>query len=219
MSKNTVKPGLTRKRGKRVVENPQYAAFVGRILRAYARRVAAGDIEALRSMVALRSDVDTAVRTAVDGLRSVGYSWSEVGFRLGISKQAAQMRYGDPAERGAIDRRLTDAGMAVSVALLARVFADHHPGVPAATACPGCGFVYPPQVHDCPTMRVVRPVLYRRRAEDPRAIARLTVHQHDDLHGRKTYRKSRTPARDPLPTVDSPQLAIDLTAPTSGGGD
>ena len=212
MSKNTVKPGLTRKRGKRVVENPQYAAFVARILRAYARRVAAGDIEALRSMVALRSDVDTAVRTAVEGLRSVGYSWSEVGFRLGVSKQAAQMRYGDPAERGAIDRRLTDAGMAVSVALLARVFADHHPGIPAATACPGCRFVYPPQVGDCPTMRVVRPVLYRRRAEDPKAIARLTPEQHDDLHNRKAFRKSRATAGDYTSTVDSPQLLLDLTA-------
>ena len=219
MSKNTVKPGWTRKRAKRTVENPQYAAFIRRIVAAYARRVAAGDVEALRHMVALRTDVDTAVRAAVEGLRSIGYSWSEIGFRLGVSKQAAQMRYGDPAERGAIDRRLTDAGMAVSVALLARVFADHHPGVPAAAACPGCRFIYPPQVSDCPTMRVVRPVLHRRRAEDPRAIARLTADQHDDLHGRKTYRKSRTPARDPLPAVDSPQLLIDLTALASGGGD
>ena len=48
MSKNTVKPGLTRKRAKRVVENDQFDAFVRRILAAYARRVATGDIEALR---------------------------------------------------------------------------------------------------------------------------------------------------------------------------
>jgi len=212
MSKNTVKPRLSRKRGKRVVENPQYVAFIRRILAAYARRVAAGDIEALRSMVTLRSDVDTTVRTAVDGLRRVGYSWSEIGFRLGISKQAARMRYGDPAERGAIDRRLTDAGMAVSVALLVRVFADHHPGVPAATACPGCGFVYPPQVGDCPTNAVVRTVLYRRRAEDPRAIAQLSSDQFDDLHGRKGYRTTRATGATPPPAVDSPQLMIDLTA-------
>ena len=55
MSKNTVKPGLTPnraskrgKRAKRQVENDQFDAFVRRILAAYARRVATGDIEALR---------------------------------------------------------------------------------------------------------------------------------------------------------------------------
>ena len=45
--KNTVNDRLTPKRPRPVVENDAYAAFARRILRAYARRIASGDIEAL----------------------------------------------------------------------------------------------------------------------------------------------------------------------------
>jgi hypothetical protein len=31
---------------------------------------------------------------AVSGLRAHGYSWAEIGLRLGISRQAAQQRWG-----------------------------------------------------------------------------------------------------------------------------
>jgi hypothetical protein len=41
-----------RPRRRDVVENDEYAAFVRRIVRAYARRVATGDVEALTDMVA-----------------------------------------------------------------------------------------------------------------------------------------------------------------------
>ena len=44
---NTVNRSLTPKRARRLVENDDYAAFARRILRAYARRVADGDIDAL----------------------------------------------------------------------------------------------------------------------------------------------------------------------------
>ena len=40
MSKNTVKPALTRKRDKRVVENYEYDKFTRRILAAYAHAYA-----------------------------------------------------------------------------------------------------------------------------------------------------------------------------------
>jgi signal transduction histidine kinase len=46
-------------------------AFVRRIVRAYARRVAAGDVEALRSLAMLSSEVDAVTRLAVAGLRQV----------------------------------------------------------------------------------------------------------------------------------------------------
>src|SRR5919202_4241598 len=143
MSKNTVKPALplkSRKRARRQVENPEFDAFVRRILRAYARRVAAGDVEALRSLALLSSEVDAVTRLAVAGLRQApySYSWSEIADRLGTSKQAAQMRYGTRTDRGALDHRLLDAGISVSVAVLVAVFADHHPGDPAASVCPGC---------------------------------------------------------------------------------
>src|SRR3954470_10217134 len=115
MSKNTVKPALTpkpRKRAKRAVENAKFDAFVRRILWAYAGRVAAGDVEALTSLSQLSSEVDAVTRLAVAGLRKApySYSWSEIADRLGISKQAAQQRYGERTDRGALDRRLLEAG-------------------------------------------------------------------------------------------------------------
>src|SRR3954454_180899 len=117
MGKNTVKPALTRKprakRAKREVENAAFDAFVRRILRANGRRVAAGDVEALASLSQLSSEVDAVTRLAVAGLRKApySYSWSEIADRLGITKQAAQQRYGDPADRHTLDPRLLQAGL------------------------------------------------------------------------------------------------------------
>jgi hypothetical protein len=78
-----------------VVENDEYAAFARRILRAYARRIAQGDIEALVLMANLGADVEHATRQAVIGLRESGYSWADIGLRLGVTRQAAQQRWGD----------------------------------------------------------------------------------------------------------------------------
>jgi hypothetical protein len=77
------------------VENFDYAAFVRRIVAAYGRRVGTGDVEALPTMVALSKELDTAITTAVLGLRKVGYSWAEIAARLGITRQAAHQRWGD----------------------------------------------------------------------------------------------------------------------------
>ena len=92
--KNTVKNTLTPIRGRRLVENDEYAAFARRVLRAYARRVATGDVEALTLMLGLSADIDDAIAQAVTGLRGFGYSWAEIGSRLGITRQAAQQRWG-----------------------------------------------------------------------------------------------------------------------------
>jgi hypothetical protein len=83
-----------RPRRRDVVENDEYAAFVRRIIRAYARRVADGDVEALADMAALSCVLDDAIADAVHGLRRYGYSWTEIGQRLGITRQAAQQRWG-----------------------------------------------------------------------------------------------------------------------------
>jgi hypothetical protein len=91
---NTVKTSLTSDRARRPVENDDYAAFARRILRAYARRVAAGDVEALTLMLDLSAEIDAAIGQAVTGLRAFGYSWAEIGARLGITRQAAQQRWG-----------------------------------------------------------------------------------------------------------------------------
>ena len=91
---DTVKNPLTPKRAGRVRENDEYAAFARRVLRAYARRIADGDVEALTLMTDLADEIDTAISQAVTGLRGFGYSWAEIGSRLGITRQAAWQRWG-----------------------------------------------------------------------------------------------------------------------------
>jgi len=93
-SKNSVKRALTPKRSRPVVENDAYAAFAHRIMTAYARRIATGDVDALPLLTGLSADIDTAIQAAVTGLRQRGYSWAEIGARLGITRQAAQQRWG-----------------------------------------------------------------------------------------------------------------------------
>ena len=89
---------LTPKRRYRVVENDEYAAFLGRVIRAYSRRVASGDIEAIPTMVAIAGDLDEAIRQAICGLREFGYSWADIAMRLGITRQGAQQRWGTTAD-------------------------------------------------------------------------------------------------------------------------
>jgi hypothetical protein len=200
--------GNGRERAKRTTENRDFDAFVRRILRAYARRVAAGDVEALSSLSQLSSEVDVVTRLAVAGLRKApySYSWSEIADRLGVTKQAAQMRYGDRTDRGALDRRLLDAGLDVSVATLVQVFADHHPGIPAASVCPGCGYRYPDGVLNCPTNATVRPLLLRRRGEDRETVARLTPEQFEDLLSSNASKVTRAARRArPEPTTPAYQ--------------
>jgi hypothetical protein len=94
----TVKTVLTPSRAVRprrtVVENDEYAAFTRRIVTALGRRIATGDVEALRDLLALVQEIDQAAHIAVTGLREVGYSWAEIAARIGTTRQAAQQRWG-----------------------------------------------------------------------------------------------------------------------------
>ena len=95
---NSVNRALTRNRRTRArVENDDYAAFARRIVAAHGRRIAAGDVECLRDLIALAEEVDRATDVAVAGLRRAGYSWAEIASRLGITRQAAQQRWGSTA--------------------------------------------------------------------------------------------------------------------------
>ncbi|NUW30740.1 hypothetical protein HTZ77_04790 [Nonomuraea sp. SMC257] len=85
---------LTSNSPRRVVENDQYAAFLQRAIRAYGRRIAAGDVEALADAVDLIDELDAAIAHAVNGLRAQGYSWTDIARPLTISRQAAQQRWG-----------------------------------------------------------------------------------------------------------------------------
>jgi hypothetical protein len=91
---------LTPKRRRPVTENPEYAAFARRILRAYSRRIATGDVESLAHMIGLADDINDAIAKAVTGLRDAGYSWAEIGSRLGVTRQAAQQRWGRTSTTG-----------------------------------------------------------------------------------------------------------------------
>ena len=90
----SVKTALTPNGRRGAVENDAYAAFARRIVASYARRVGAGDVEALPDMLALSTALDEAIGHAVQGLRAFGYSWAEIGARLGLTRQAVQQRWG-----------------------------------------------------------------------------------------------------------------------------
>ena len=45
-------------------------------------------------MTRLATDLDEAISQAVTGLRGAGYSWAEIAGRLGVTRQAAQQRWG-----------------------------------------------------------------------------------------------------------------------------
>ena len=89
-----VRESMTPRRRRRRAENDEYAAFVRRVLRAYAARVALGDIDAVADMVAISGEMNALIAEAVRGLRDKGYSWADVGQRLGVSRQAAFERWG-----------------------------------------------------------------------------------------------------------------------------
>lgn len=93
-TRSGVNPSLTAKPRRRVTENDEYAAFVRRVIRAYSRRVTAGDIDALTDMARLADELDIAIHRAVIGLRAHGYSWADIAARLGITRQAAHQRWG-----------------------------------------------------------------------------------------------------------------------------
>ena len=97
----TVNKPLTPNRPRPVVENDQYAAFIGRVMRAYSRRIAAGDIEAVADMTALAAQLDTAITDAITSLRECGYSWADIARPLHITRQAAQQRWGTPRQPAA----------------------------------------------------------------------------------------------------------------------
>ena len=94
MSRSTVNTSLTGHRRRRVVENDEYAGFLRRVIAAHGRRVATGDVEGLADLLRLSQELETAIDTAVTGLRACGYSWTEIASRIGVSRQAAHQRWG-----------------------------------------------------------------------------------------------------------------------------
>ena len=86
---------LRRKRAKTYTDTADYFRMLRRMLKAAGERLADADPVDLRELVGIEDDLHDAIRRAVAGLRSTGFSWREIGESLnGISGQAAYMRWG-----------------------------------------------------------------------------------------------------------------------------
>ena len=95
--RSSSKSGLHLARLAQGTETSDLLAALRRILRALSRRFEDGDIEQLTALVELRDDVERTITEAVHGLRhdpELPASWADLGRALGVTRQAAQKRYG-----------------------------------------------------------------------------------------------------------------------------
>jgi len=72
--------------------------MVRRMIAAYGRRVAGGDLAELEQLVALRTELDAEIDAAARALHEgtddrPGYSWTDIGRVLGITRQSARERF------------------------------------------------------------------------------------------------------------------------------
>jgi hypothetical protein len=75
-------------------DHGKYAGMVRRIVRAYGRRIADSDPDDLALILSVRAELDEAIAVAVAGMREAGFSWAEIARPLGMTRQAAQQRWG-----------------------------------------------------------------------------------------------------------------------------
>lgn len=82
-------------------ENAAYTGMMRRMLRAYTVRVVeAADPQDLADLARFVDDVEAALTDAVHQLRAEkDYSWAQIGKALGITRTAAQKRFGGEGSR------------------------------------------------------------------------------------------------------------------------
>lgn len=69
-----------------------------RIVRSMGRRFEnEGDEPELAELFQLHASVDSALQTAVDHMRSRGFSWARIGATVGMTGEGARLRWGVPA--------------------------------------------------------------------------------------------------------------------------
>lgn len=81
---------------RREVETRDYIdGFLRRAIAGAGRRLVDADPEDLAALVAARDELNQVIAAAVPAMRDrYGWSWSEIGRALGVSRQAAQQAYG-----------------------------------------------------------------------------------------------------------------------------
>jgi hypothetical protein len=84
------------------VETLPFIQAVSRMIRAAGKRVADSDEFELYELYALREVLDDAIRDGVRGQLAIGRSWAHIGSALGVSRQAAQQRWGDTRSGDAV---------------------------------------------------------------------------------------------------------------------
>lgn len=75
------------------MDSIDYPPFLLRLLRAYGRKVASEDAEALAAMVSLYEQFGSIIRDAATGLTDIGISWNEIGAALQIPSTTARDRW------------------------------------------------------------------------------------------------------------------------------
>jgi len=76
------------------VETLPFLEMVGRMLRAAGRRVGDADEFELAELLALQGELDAAIRTAIQGQRATGRSWTAIATATGTTRQGARQRWG-----------------------------------------------------------------------------------------------------------------------------
>lgn len=76
-------------------DTSEYSKMMGRMLRAYSKRVGDADPEDLAEMLEVYAQFGAAIQDAVTSQRQRhGTSWADIGRGAGITRQAAQQRWG-----------------------------------------------------------------------------------------------------------------------------
>ena len=79
------------------METPEYADMMARLVRRYGVRVGDADYVDLARMIEIRDEFDQAIRAAVRA-QAARTSWATVALGLGVTRQAAFMRFRSPSE-------------------------------------------------------------------------------------------------------------------------
>lgn len=91
----TSRPRQKRKRTTRDKDNQEYLGFLARAIRAAGRRVKAEDPSTLAELIALRDELDKVIDDAARSLHDEHhYSWGDIAYELGRTRQAAFQRWG-----------------------------------------------------------------------------------------------------------------------------